>query len=98
MHNINWARIDVNGTAPQGRYGHTVVNYKNKLYLFGGHDGSTATNDLYIYDVEKNTWEEASTSGVAPSPRLSHSAAVIHDTMYHMTVNNFWFAFVSHLL
>eukprot|EP00026_Physarum_polycephalum_P007179 Phypoly_transcript_07236.p1 GENE.Phypoly_transcript_07236~~Phypoly_transcript_07236.p1 ORF type:complete len:476 (+),score=58.91 Phypoly_transcript_07236:50-1477(+) len=77
----SWDLLVTNG-CPIGRHGHTMVSYKNKLYMFGGHNGITATNELHIYDLVKNMWVEGSTSGTAPSPRFSHSAAIVNGKLY----------------
>jgi hypothetical protein len=42
----------------------------------------TATNELHIYDLLKNSWLDVSTSGTPPSPRFSHSATIINGKLY----------------
>lgn len=59
-----------------------MVNYKTKIYVFGGHNGNTALNDLHVFDIAKGIWLDARTSGVPPSPRFFHSATVIGGKMY----------------
>lgn len=50
---------------PQARYSHTMINYKNKISIFGG--GGTylksiqmrlCLGDLHLYDLKNNKWEE----------------------------------------
>ena len=47
---------------PPPRRAHTAVFYRNKVYVFGGGNGSQALNDLWTLDVgvnvEKMKWEE----------------------------------------
>jgi hypothetical protein len=81
-HMHSWDLIAPNGCFPSGRHGHTMVSHKNKLYMFGGHNGMTTTNELHVYDLVKNSWVEVDTSGIPPSPRFSHSAAVVNGKMY----------------
>jgi hypothetical protein len=38
--------------------GHTVVHSPlyNKLYLFGGSDGKSVFKDVWVYDLDQETW------------------------------------------
>ena len=47
------------------------------MYVFGGTNGQSYYNDLYILDLENNAWTKAETSGPAPSPREGHSAILV---------------------
>ncbi len=58
--------------SPHGRIGHSMVYDKNikRIVLFGGLDGYQFFNDVWIYDVNTNTWEQiAINSSMGPSPR-----------------------------
>ncbi|RDX43634.1 hypothetical protein OH76DRAFT_1544274 [Lentinus brumalis] len=48
-------------SVPPPRRAHTLVLYKNKLWIFGGGNGSTALNDVWTLDVsgsaEKLRWD-----------------------------------------
>ncbi|UYV75427.1 KLHDC3 [Cordylochernes scorpioides] len=67
---------------PFQRYGHSVVAYKKKAYLWGGRNDINACNVLYIFDVKELAWEQPTTSGLAPLPRDGHAAAVVDNYMY----------------
>lgn len=41
---------------PTRRYGHTMVCYDSKLYVFGGAADNTLPNDLYCYDIDQKSW------------------------------------------
>lgn len=41
------------GEIPFQRYGHTVVAYKDKIYLWGGRNESQACSKLYTFDTSK---------------------------------------------
>lgn len=69
-------------SATAGRHGHSIVTYKNRVYLFGGHNGNHALNDLHAYDLVENIWLDMKTTGTPPSPRYFHSAAIIDNKMY----------------
>ena len=44
--------------------GHTVVHSPlfNKLYLFGGFDGKQVFKDLWIFDLDSESWEKLATA------------------------------------
>ena len=42
---------------PTGRYYHSLTAIGNKLYMFGGHDGVIALNELWSFDVDEEHWE-----------------------------------------
>lgn len=49
--------------------------YTNTIYLFGGWDGNKDLNDLWSYDVKKQTWTlicADASSEKGPSPRSCH--------------------------
>ncbi|KAG2374913.1 hypothetical protein C9374_010287 [Naegleria lovaniensis] len=58
---------------PPKRKGHTLTEWKNKLYLFGGYQGFHS-NDLWILDANK--WKKVEVQGVLPHKRSSHSAVI----------------------
>ena len=41
---------------PTGRACHETCIYKHYIVLFGGSAGYAGCNDLYLYDIIKNTW------------------------------------------
>lgn len=60
-------------TYPVSREGHSLYysQKKNVLIMFGGMS-STKNNELYFYDLKKNSWEEVKTKGIHPQPRCYH--------------------------
>jgi hypothetical protein len=46
-----WTVANATGDKPSGRFGHTLVAVGKKLVLFGGNNGNTANNDLYLLDT-----------------------------------------------
>lgn len=72
-------------TAPDGveplrpgmRGGHQLVidTVTDRIYLYGGWDGSEDLSDLWVYDIKQNTWRlihEKSEQYDGPSPRSCH--------------------------
>ncbi|XP_078039424.1 leucine zipper like transcription regulator 1 isoform X1 [Augochlora pura] len=58
---------------------HTVVAYKDAIYVFGGDNGEKMLNDLLRFDVKEKSWGRALAAGARPAPRYHHSA-VVHDS------------------
>ncbi|KAG0432378.1 hypothetical protein HPB47_020896 [Ixodes persulcatus] len=76
-------------SAPLHRYGHSLVLYRNSLYLFGGtlRDGRTA-NDLWRWDPSGRSWSQLSPTQpecqnelCPPLTATGHSAVVVDSTM-----------------
>ncbi|KAK6617125.1 hypothetical protein RUM43_014727 [Polyplax serrata] len=77
-----WKRIsrcDKYNSAPRSK--HTVVAYKDVIYIFGGDRGNIMLNDLLRFDVKEKSWYIAH-SFKAPTPRYHHSAVVHENSMY----------------
>ena len=36
----------------------SLFGFQDKLYLFGGYDGDTSLNDLFVLDLQTNNWKE----------------------------------------
>ncbi|QDS68497.1 hypothetical protein FKW77_010864 [Venturia effusa] len=73
---------DGTGPVPKPRTNHSIVTWQDKLYLFGGTDGSQWFNDVWTYDPRTNSWSELDCIGYIPAPREGHAAALVNDTMY----------------
>jgi dynein heavy chain len=58
-----------------------MINYKNKLVIFGGHGGidyqSTAFNDIYQLNLDTFEWHKPKPKGNPPEPRGGHVATVM---------------------
>lgn len=48
---------------------HTVVAYKDAIYVFGGDNGKSMLNDLLRFDVKEKSWGRAFATGYPPAPR-----------------------------
>ena len=43
---------------PRSRSGHSLINFENKLVLFGGiHDVTWELDDLYVFNLHTSEWE-----------------------------------------
>lgn len=61
---------------------HTVVAYKDAIYVFGGDNGHTMLNDLLIFNIKDKSWGRAFTTGSPPAQRYHHSAVVHEGSMF----------------
>ncbi|KAI0801041.1 galactose oxidase [Fomes fomentarius] len=74
-----WTRISVDGPAPSGRTGHSVVMVGPRIYIFGGEANGEFFNDLWCFDlstlVSKPAWEQLELPkghSLKPSKRSGH--------------------------
>ncbi|KAF6233597.1 hypothetical protein HO173_008154 [Letharia columbiana] len=70
------------GQIPPARTNHTIVSWNDKLYLFGGTNGTQWFNDVWSYDPKVVAWTQLDCIGYIPAPREGHSAALVDDVMY----------------
>jgi len=50
-----WTKIDYKGESLKGRSGHSMINYKDRLYLFGGKTGAIhEINEMLYYDIRNS--------------------------------------------
>ncbi|GJF00379.1 hypothetical protein PsYK624_166660 [Phanerochaete sordida] len=72
---------------PPPRRAHTAVLFKNKIWVFGGGNGSMALNDLWTLDVangvqvDRMKWELVQTRGRKPTARGYHTANLVGNVM-----------------
>eukprot|EP01113_Clastostelium_recurvatum_P039362 TRINITY_DN59_c0_g1_i2.p1 TRINITY_DN59_c0_g1~~TRINITY_DN59_c0_g1_i2.p1 ORF type:complete len:455 (-),score=65.73 TRINITY_DN59_c0_g1_i2:86-1450(-) len=67
-----WSMPEVKGTLPHGRYRHSALVVKNRMYIFGGYRGK-CLDDLNVLDLLTMTWTQPEVKGTPPSARSSHS-------------------------
>eukprot|EP00466_Bigelowiella_natans_P021134 jgi/Bigna1/144339/aug1.86_g19047 len=69
------------------RFGHTIVGYDNKIWLYGGNQWGenngpcSCREDTWQYDLKRNKWRQLST-GNNPTSRYSHSMVFWNDALY----------------
>uniref|UniRef100_A0AC34RET9 Laminin EGF-like domain-containing protein n=1 Tax=Panagrolaimus sp. JU765 TaxID=591449 RepID=A0AC34RET9_9BILA len=79
--------LSIINTPPQTRYDHSMVYYKDKLYIFGGViNNKTVTNELWSLDLGSGSWKMLRSHNESPEtiPKAvaGHTAHVINDKMY----------------
>ena len=53
---INYYEITTVGESPGGRYGHSLVQCKPHLVLFGGYKEKDPLNDLWVLNVSERPY------------------------------------------
>ncbi|KAI0654196.1 galactose oxidase [Cubamyces menziesii] len=82
-----WTRVFVDGPAPAGRLGHSVVMIGPRIYVFGGHAHGQYFNDIWCFDlatlISKPAWEQLDPPKGAPKPsrRSGHSCVAYKDQL-----------------
>ena len=78
-----WTLLKPKGLLPKARASHSAVIRGNTMIIFGGCDlDNEKLNDLWIYDLLSNTWQEIQTDPVnSPLPRSGHSASMAGERM-----------------
>ena len=78
-----WTAVTATGATPHSTWWiHSAVEFKGKMYLFGGYDGTGFLNELYAFDLDTHVLTLMHTTGDAPSPRRGCSALMIAGNMY----------------
>ncbi|KAH0621287.1 hypothetical protein JD844_022409 [Phrynosoma platyrhinos] len=85
-----WERLDNSEDGPEELEEHSMVEYQEVLYIFGGMVDSAFTqkkNPLWMYDTDTSGWMERQLTavegeGTAPVNRKGHSAVVYKGSMY----------------
>jgi N-acetylneuraminic acid mutarotase len=69
----SWAELPTptSGMPPSGRFNHSSVELDGKMYVFGGYDGTSFLNDLFVYDPASDGWTNLSTPTSGSPPRLA---------------------------
>jgi len=80
---LYWYELDPSGqTIPEGRAHHTTVNIGERLFLFGGRQGNTFYNSIYIFDAETSTWSKPAATGIEPPGMFGHTCSLLENKLY----------------
>ena len=63
---------------PSQRFGHSFVHERarNRIIMFGGHDGTTYLDETWILWLDPVRWEQVAPSGGSPQARWNHTAVL----------------------
>lgn len=70
---FEWRKPKTKGNPPEPRGGHcaSLLANKDKLFIFGGWNFVLQFNNLFIYDIENETWEDPEVSHEIPKWNLN---------------------------
>ena len=76
---LSWAEVQSESSnAPSSRCGHALTFFEGNLYLFGGKDEFSASNELWQYHMVANSWNKLVVSGKNP-PRVYHHKVTLYE-------------------
>ncbi|KAI5061689.1 hypothetical protein GOP47_0024194, partial [Adiantum capillus-veneris] len=79
LHCMSWTSPECFGTQPSPRRGHGAAVVRNKMYIFGGFDGTSHLCDVQVLDLQSWTWTHLCTQGSGPIPRRHHALEAVGD-------------------
>ncbi|EFJ04464.1 hypothetical protein SELMODRAFT_432394 [Selaginella moellendorffii] len=82
IHTYTWSKPVIKGTHPSPRDSHSSTAVGSKLYVFGGTDGTSPLNNLFVLDTATTTWGKPDVFGDVPAPREGHSTSLIGDNLF----------------
>jgi hypothetical protein len=78
---MRWAAIDEGAKQPSRRNGCTAVGVEQRIVVFGGTYGGSATSELWVLEVppksSKVVWKQPAVGGESPQARAAHTAAAL---------------------
>lgn len=90
MGTTRWREVDTSTmrVIPDPRVSHTMVNYNDKMILFGGGGPYLANlhmmpsfNDIWMFETHNLMWTKLEGSGIPPKKRMYHTSAVFGSLM-----------------
>jgi len=75
---MKWSNPQIKGSCPPREF-HSATTVREKIYIFGGHTGNNFVNDLFTFDFDTQSWNQAVTSGMPPAARRGHTLCQSED-------------------
>jgi len=101
-----WTKLNSSGS-PSPRAFHSLNMVNNQVYLFGGFDGKSETNELFKFTPASSSWELVNPNGNSPCARQGHvgcewnknliivggrnSSGALSDVLMYKPTENAWF-------
>ena len=75
----SWERVEVLSSSKPGcrENNGVVIGDSSRMYLFGGYNGSSWLNDLWMFDIDVRGWTCIQDSSDDPSEELGHQGAAL---------------------
>jgi len=89
-HESTWSKVQTSGSKPPSLQEHSLVEYRDQLYLFGGQvSASQQEENFWRLDLATMSWQTLTQRSsrkfgayLGPTNRRSHSAVIYKDCMY----------------
>lgn len=79
---VQWEPVKEKGTVPGKISHHKAAVFGNQVVIYGGMTGIDEIEDVYEFDVSKESWAKLKQTGDVPKPRDDHSLAQIDDERF----------------
>jgi len=78
---FRWKKLEMTGTIPDPRHGHSAVTINTNIIYFGGRGNGSKKffGDLSIFDTLNYIWIHPLVEGILPSPRYYHGSLALHE-------------------
>jgi len=77
-----WTVIDRTPPSPRSRM--RIVEFKNKLYIYGGWNKSEHFNNLFQFDIERNRWNEVRLDLHPLEGKIGQHSMVVHNNILYI--------------
>jgi hypothetical protein len=79
----DWTEVTPTGETPNTRYGHSMTEFGNDAYVFGGMDeAGIEFNDLWAFNKDNGEWVKHAPENDPPPPRKNHCAFPYSGKLY----------------
>ncbi|CAK9063661.1 unnamed protein product [Durusdinium trenchii] len=86
LETLEWTAVAASGAVPAARMLHSAAVEGQRMWVFGGYDGTGSSgylNDLHYLDFQMEAWTAVTATGMVPSARRGHSAVMdFHQGMW----------------
>lgn len=79
-----WTEMIAKGDIPSPRSRMKMLEYNDKLYVFGGWDKVNHFDQLYEYDIEKSTWTRVDLGPEDDAFKIGQFSMSIHDNILYV--------------
>eukprot|EP00941_MAST-03F_sp_MAST-3F-sp1_P005567 g5567.t1 len=80
---MTWLPFDTTGTAPSARNNHTSTRVGTRLFVHGGHGGSSWLDDLFCLDTKRKVWSKPDLlPNSMPPARACHTLTRVNQKLY----------------
>lgn len=79
---MQWSHPDTVGDAPPPSRAHTAVMVGRQIVVYGGGQGGTYYDGVYVFDTSTRAWSRPTIVGDIPPPRRAHTAVLYENKIW----------------